>query len=186
MSGFSHLTTFLAGAGVGAGLAFFLDPEQGGPRRSQARVQADRGLEKAKAAAPADVAEKAKAAQSGVADKAQQAKVAAGQARGKATGAVAKAKDAAPGSGGPDDATLAAKVETEIFRPADAPKGAVNVDVANGVVFLRGQLEDQTWIDKLGFDAAKVDGVKGVENLLHKPGEPAPTSRPGEAGVPGR
>src|SRR5213592_43789 len=39
---------------------------------------------------------------------------------------------------GMDDATLKAKVETELFRPADAPKGSVSVSVANGVVQLRG------------------------------------------------
>ena len=168
MSVFSHLPTFLAGAGAGAALAYFLDPDHGESRRTQAREQADQGLSKAKSA------------QGDVAGKAQQAK-------GAAQSTVARAKEAAPGGGdAPDDATLARKVETEIFRPADAPKGAVNVDVANGVVFLRGQLEDQTWIDRLGFEAAKVDGIKGVENLLHKPGEPAPMSRPGEAGVPGR
>src|SRR5215218_8700237 len=30
-----------------------------------------------------------------------------------------------------DDATLAQKVQSEVFRPADAPKGDVDVNVAN-------------------------------------------------------
>jgi hypothetical protein len=35
-------------------------------------------------------------------------------------------------------------VETEVFRPADAPKGKVDVNVANGVVELRGGIDDGT------------------------------------------
>jgi hypothetical protein len=48
-----------------------------------------------------------------------------------------------------DDATLAHKVETELFRPADAPKGQVSVNVNDGVVELRGELPDQRQIDEL-------------------------------------
>jgi hypothetical protein len=36
--------------------------------------------------------------------------------------------------------TLARGVESEIFRPADAPKGKVSVNVAHGVVELRGEV----------------------------------------------
>jgi osmotically-inducible protein OsmY len=73
--------------------------------------------------------------------------------------------------------TLARKVETAIFRPADAPKGDVSVDVQAGVVHLRGTAE-QPWIERLGEGARAVDGVKGVENLLHPPGTPAPAAEP--------
>ena len=73
-----------------------------------------------------------------------------------------------------DDATLAHKVETEIFRAPDAPKGDVSVDVQRGVAHLRGEVADEQWISRLGEDAEKVDGIKGVENLLHRPGTPAP------------
>jgi osmotically-inducible protein OsmY len=74
-----------------------------------------------------------------------------------------------------DDVSLARKVETEIFRAPDAPKGDVSVDVQAGVVHLRGTADD-AWIARLGEEADKVDGVKGVKNLLHRPGTPAPTS----------
>ena len=50
--------------------------------------------------------------------------------------------------------TLARKVETEIFRPADVPKGAISVNVNDGVVELRGEIADQKQIDELG-DSAK-------------------------------
>jgi osmotically-inducible protein OsmY len=102
-------------------------------------------------------------------------------AAGKAKGAVATATPSMPGSHRVDDAddmTLARKVETEIFRDANAPKGDVSVDVQAGVVYLRGVVADDAWIQRLADDAKKVDGIKGVKNLLHRPGTPAPTAEP--------
>jgi hypothetical protein len=78
----------------------------------------------------------------------------------------------------PDDQTLAHKVETEIFRAPDAPKGDVSVDVQHGVVNLRGEVADDQWITRLGDEASHVDGIKGVNNLLHPPGTPAPAGDP--------
>jgi osmotically-inducible protein OsmY len=146
--------TFLAGAVTGAAAAYFLDPQGGAQRRRETREKA----------APA------------VRSAAQQAGAQAGKVAGRAQGAV---RSAAPG-GEVDDATLARKVETEIFRPADAPKGQVSVNAENGVVFLRGELDDATWIERLGREAEQVDGVKAVRNLLHAAGTPAPTA-PGAA-----
>src|ERR1700733_1473671 len=48
-----------------------------------------------------------------------------------------------------DDVSLAQKVESEIFRPARAPKGDVSVDVQAGVATLRGEVAEP-WISKLG------------------------------------
>jgi osmotically-inducible protein OsmY len=75
----------------------------------------------------------------------------------------------------PDDATLAHKVETEIFRDADVPKGQINVNAENGVVFLRGEVEQPELIQDLEKKTRKVQGVIDVENLLHVPGQEAPT-----------
>jgi osmotically-inducible protein OsmY len=54
------------------------------------------------------------------------------------------------------------------------PKGQINVNVEDGVVYLRGELEQHDLIEDLGVQARKVQGVLGVENLLHVPGEEAP------------
>ena len=62
--------------------------------------------------------------------------------------------------------TLARKVETELFRPADVPKGSISVNVNDGVVELRGELPDPEQIEELGDTAKKIDGVKDVRNLL--------------------
>jgi osmotically-inducible protein OsmY len=75
----------------------------------------------------------------------------------------------------PDDITLARKVETEIFRGADVPKGKINVNAESGTVFLRGEVDDPDLIKDLEKAARKVQGVREVENLLHAAGTPAPT-----------
>jgi osmotically-inducible protein OsmY len=74
-----------------------------------------------------------------------------------------------------DDVTLARKVETEIFRGADVPKGQVNINAESGVVYLRGELDNPDLIQDLEKAARKVQGVREVENLLHAPGTEAPT-----------
>lgn len=82
-----------------------------------------------------------------------------------------------------DEVTLARKVESEIFRPAGAPKGTVDVNVHDQVVELRGVVARAELITELEQAAAEVEGVARVENLLHMPGEPAkhaPPSTPGE------
>jgi osmotically-inducible protein OsmY len=77
----------------------------------------------------------------------------------------------------PDDATLARKVETEIFRPAEVPKGKIDVNAEDGVVYLRGEADTPEMISELAGQARKVQGVRDVQSLLHLPGEPAPTKR---------
>jgi len=74
----------------------------------------------------------------------------------------------------PDDVTLARKVETEIFRDAEVPKGQINVNAEDGVVVLRGQVEQPDLIDELEKKTRKVQGVKDVQNLLHVPDDEVP------------
>jgi osmotically-inducible protein OsmY len=98
-------------------------------------------------------------------------------ARGLAAGSyglVQKAKHLRQEPKDYDDATLKAKVETELFRPEGAPKGKVNVNAQNGVVQLRGELDSHDLIEELVHRTRKIQGVQDVENLLHVAGEPAP------------
>jgi hypothetical protein len=74
-----------------------------------------------------------------------------------------------------DDATLAQKVQSEVFRASDAPKGTVDVNVAKGVVQLRGEVERPELIDDLVHKVRKVQGVREVESFLHLPYTPAPS-----------
>src|SRR5436309_249592 len=73
-----------------------------------------------------------------------------------------------------DDVTLARQVESELYREEKTPKGQVSVNAANGVVQLRGEVEQRELIDELVQRARSVQGVREVENLLHLPGQAAP------------
>ena len=116
---------------MGAAAVWFLDPDNGGNRRSVAQAKAGQYARKGKGAA----------------------------------------MDAAPVSQRGDaserlnDPGLKAKVESEIFRDADAPKDKVSVNVEDGVVVLRGEVEPEQ-ADRLVRDASDVDGVSEVRNLL--------------------
>ena len=80
-----------------------------------------------------------------------------------------------PKTGLLNDPALARKVETEIFRDPDVPKGQVNVQVHDGVVELRGEVPRPELIEELVERARSVPEVRDVENLMHLPGTPAPT-----------
>ncbi len=76
----------------------------------------------------------------------------------------------------PDDVTLARKVESEIFRDPEVPKGQIDVNAENGVVVLRGEAQTPDMINDLVEKTRKITGVRDVENRLHLPKTPAPTS----------
>jgi hypothetical protein len=79
-----------------------------------------------------------------------------------------------------DDITLARKVESEVFRPVEMHelKSSVSVNVADGIVELRGEVPDPQRISALGEAARAVAGVREVNNLLHTPGTPPKHSPP--------
>jgi BON domain len=77
-----------------------------------------------------------------------------------------------------DDVALARKVETIIFRDDSVPKGKIDVNAADGVVWLRGEAKNPEMIKTLEREAAAIPEVKKVENLLHMPKTPAPTRTP--------
>ena len=74
----------------------------------------------------------------------------------------------------PDDATLAHKVESIIFRDAEVPKGQIAVNAEDSVVWLRGEVPDQAMLDALVQRTREIAGVRRVESLLHLPGQQAP------------
>jgi osmotically-inducible protein OsmY len=138
----------LFGAAIGAAAAWFLDPNERTRRRNVLR---DKTM---------------KYARRGKEEAARKATYAGETVKGKAT-AVAPGTSREPAEERLNDAALKAKVESEIFRDPDAPKGQVSVNVEDGVVHLRGELDDEAKIEGLREAAAKVDGVRGVESLLH-------------------
>jgi len=74
-----------------------------------------------------------------------------------------------------DDVAITRKVETELFRSDDVDKGKINVNTADGVVWLRGEAKSPEQVKELEAQAQAIPEVKRVENLLHLPKTPAPT-----------
>jgi osmotically-inducible protein OsmY len=144
----ARIASFLLGGAAGAAAVYFLDPQEGTRRRHVAR---DKTLSYARR---------------GEAEAERKAHYAQGVAKG-----AAHRDTTEPGE--LDDVTLARKVETQIFRPDDAPKGTVDVNVEDGIVYLRGEASAEQ-IESLVESATHVAGVRGVKNLLHKPGESPP------------
>jgi osmotically-inducible protein OsmY len=157
----SKAPVVLAGAAGAAG-AYFFDPQSGNRRRAVARDKVLSFFRQGgrKTARFAD----------------QRARYAAGVAKGVVHEATPSAEKRPEEF---NDPTLANKVESLIFREADSPKGRVSVNVENGVVYLRGELDSKKEIEELVEATSEVEGIRGVENLLHLPGEEAPSKANG-------
>lgn len=139
----------LGAVGAGALAAWFLDPQLG-RRRRELTVDRVRGFLHRRARRTARLARAAAARAHGVEQKALHRRAA--------------------GKGELDDQTLKAKVETEIFRPADVPKGQIDVNAENGIVVLRGEVPRPELVGELEEQVRRIQGVRDVENLLHLPG----------------
>lgn len=137
--------TAIAGTAIAA---YFLDPDQGNRRRSMATDRVAAFFR----------------------SRARRAERAARTGSAYAEGMAARARHATtPDSPPADDRALADRVRTELFRPADAPKGHMNVDAVDGVVSLRGQVDRVEQIRELEDHVRKIPGVRDVENHLHLP-----------------
>ena len=139
------LLTAIAGTAIAA---YFLDPDEGRRRRHTAQ---DRAM--------AILRGRARQAERTV-------RTSASQAAGMAARAKAAATPARPPA---DDHALADRVRTELFRPADFPKGHMNVDAVDGIVSLRGQVERVEQVREIEQQVRAIPGVRDVENHLHTP-----------------
>lgn len=146
------MKSFLLGLGLGASLAYLLDPQLGRRRRALTR---DR-----------------------VAATARRGARQLGRVRRKATSDVAGMEErishlSFTDSEPANDADLKARVETELFRDPDIPKGQININVENRVVVLRGELNRPEEINRIESKVESIPGVADVENLLHLRNTPA-------------
>ena len=73
------------------------------------------------------------------------------------------------------DTALARKVESELFRDSSVPKGKIDVNAVERVVYLRGEAKTPEMVNDLERRAGDIPEVERVENLLHLPKTPAPT-----------
>jgi BON domain len=147
---------FLRGFLYGMLAAYFLDPQLGHGRRALARDRLRSRLRRA------------------IRRGERVQRYAAATARGKTQAFLHRREMPKPP---PDDATLAHKVETIVFRDPGVPKGQISVNAEDGVVWLRGEVPSQAMLDALVERTRSVAGVRRVESLLHLPGQPAPMHR---------
>lgn len=141
----------LTGATIGAATAFLADPARGRARRARLL---DQGAATARRAG--------RGIQRGM----------------RIIGSTAEGKLEALAEGGErvgplDDVTIRDRAESELFRDPAVPKGAINVNVERGILVLRGEVPDDGMRRRLAEEAAGIEGVWSVRNLLHLPGEPA-------------
>ncbi|MEA2473324.1 MAG: hypothetical protein QOE06_1239 [Thermoleophilaceae bacterium] len=85
------------------------------------------------------------------------------------------------GGGQIDDATVKRSVEADVFGSRRVPKDAVAIEVADGVVWLRGEVKTSSVVEEVEARASAVEGVIRVENLLRvakTPARPRTQKRP--------
>jgi osmotically-inducible protein OsmY len=140
----------VAGA-TGAVVAFLADPQRGKARRTQL---ADQGA--------ATVRHAAREAERVV-------RAVTSTAEGKLEALAMGGSRVAPN----DDVTLRDRAESILFRDPKVPKGSINISAERGTLVLRGEVPNARMRNKLAREAEKIEGVWGVENLLHLPGESA-------------
>jgi hypothetical protein len=73
-----------------------------------------------------------------------------------------------------DDETLRQRVESQLFRDRHIPKGEMNISCEHGMVVLRGEVDSPAERGRIEDRVRRVHGVRGVHNLLHPHGTPAP------------
>ena len=141
----------LTGATIGATIAFLADPARGRARRSRLQDQA-----------AATARHAGRAMERGMRN-----------IRSTAEGKLQALAEGGRRVGPVDDVTIRDRAETELFRDPSVPKGAINLNVERGVLVLRGEVQDEAMRRRLAAQAADIEGVWSVRNLLHLPGEPA-------------
>ena len=155
---------FLAGALSGALAAYFLDPDRGRARRHALRDRATGTI------------------RHGARRTARAVRSTALRAAGRGRGLVHTLRR--PELEPLDDAELAHKVESILFRDPAVPKGQLNVNAEKGTVFLRGQVDSPELVRELEERVKRIADVRAVENLLHLPETPAPASHGGTKAPP--
>lgn len=142
----------LAGAGLGAGLMYVLDPDRGRRRRAMLRDQAGHALNQLD-----DIVGKS------TRDLAQRTR-----------GVLAEMRSTIGGAASVDDERIAGRVRAEIGRVVSHPR-AIDISVTEGVVLVRGPILGD---EVAGLLAAikKVPGVVGIKNWLRVPEHPEDVS----------
>ncbi|HEX7172417.1 MAG TPA: BON domain-containing protein [Candidatus Limnocylindria bacterium] len=146
------VTSGILGVGAGAAASFLLDPARGRSRRARLLDQGAATVRRI----------------------GRQAEHAIRHVRSDAAGRIAAVRASRMRDARPlDDATLADRVQSTVFRDATLPKGDLNVNVERGIVVLRGEVPDSGTRERLVAEVEAIDGVWSVRDMLHLPGEEA-------------
>jgi osmotically-inducible protein OsmY len=144
----------LLGAAAGAAAAFLFDPARGRARRARLSDQGAATVRRMT----------------------RQGEGLVRRVRSDVQGKLAATRAAGSPEARPlDDATLTDRVQSVVFRDSSVPKGDLNVNVERGIVVLRGEIPDEAMRARIVSEVEAVEGVWSVRDLLHLPGEPAPT-----------
>lgn len=65
-----------------------------------------------------------------------------------------------------DDETLRRNVEADVYGSRNVTRSKVQIEVNDGVVWLRGEVKSQSAVQEVESRAAAIDGTRRVENLL--------------------
>jgi hypothetical protein len=145
-----HRFRTLLALSTGASAAYFLDPTFGKRRRARAKDQITAWTKRRR----------------------RQHERAARYEAGVHAGEAARARGA--GRYHPHSDTDLHEHLRMVLANLDVPTSAVNVEVVEGLVRLRGQVADGGQAAAVLTAVASVPGVSRVEDLLHLPGRPAP------------
>jgi hypothetical protein len=158
------LPAIWAGAAAGAALTYFFDPDRGKARRAQTRDRLAAFLRRS----------------------GERAGRRARWTKGPIAGVAARIAGTFSKAEPMNDATLTAKVESQLFRDPKVPKGRININAENGTVVLRGVAETRDQIEHLLAQTASIDGVRVARSLLRTADEPVETAieRQGKLPIP--
>ena len=151
-----RIRNLVIGGAIGAATAYFFDPELGPARR--ARLQEDLAVQ--------------------LRGGRREVERMVRELQGRASGAVALLEPGAPRE---DDLTVLSRVESVLFAIPGFPRGAVEAEVVDGALVLRGQVAGEGQEREIVEAAGRVPGVASVESRLRTPG-PA-TAAPEAAGA---
>lgn len=142
--------SLVCGALVGAAAALLLDPRAGARRRALTR---DKMAHYARVLGRVTL---------------RRARMVPGPIRGRLH-AIGRATPWREPVNGYDAEALKHRVESTLGRDFNLPLNTVNFDVVDSTVRIRGTVADEATAERILKKAASVEGVRGVQSLLHTP-----------------
>jgi gas vesicle protein len=144
----------LVGAVIGAFLMFILDPRAGRRRRALIRDKVAHFANEAQETATNTIPKKAD------------------YLSGLVGGGFHRVRERMTGHEEPipdESEYITDRVMSVVFRDPKLPKGQVNVNTADRVVYLRGNVEDENIVREIVERTRTVPGVRDVVNLINRP-----------------